>query len=143
MGDIRKNLPAKVIASLLFLVSVFGLCWQGLSLLEEIDYVMTDSWQDTAEYTDLIRAREDQLAEWFAAEAALEGPDLAYLDQVRYETAAEQMGTAMAREHTFFRYRVLNHQSGAGGVPGAAGAEDPLRGVPAGGAPDPVLEQRI
>ena len=29
MSDVRKSVPAKVIASLLILVSVFSLCWQG------------------------------------------------------------------------------------------------------------------
>ena len=56
----------------------------------------------------LIREREDQLAEWFAARAALEDPGLAYLDQVRYETDAERIGAAMAQDQTSFRYRVLS-----------------------------------
>ena len=88
MSDVRKSVPAKVIASLLILVSVFSLCWQGMAVLRGIDYVLTDSWQDTWEFKELIREREDQLAEWFAARAALEDPGLAYLDQVRYETDA-------------------------------------------------------
>ena len=67
--------------------------------------VLTDSWQDTWEFKELIREREDQLAEWFAARAALEDPGLAYLDQVRYETDAERIGAAMAQDQTSFRYR--------------------------------------
>ena len=47
MSDVRKSVPAKVIASLLILVSVFSLCWQGMAVLRGIDYVLTDSWQDT------------------------------------------------------------------------------------------------
>ena len=77
MSDVRKSVPAKVIASLLILVSVFSLCWQGMAVLRGIDYVLTDSWQDTWEFKELIREREDQLAEWFAARAALEDPGLA------------------------------------------------------------------
>ncbi len=108
MSDVRKSVPAKVIASLLILVSVFSLCWQGMAVLRGIDYVLTDSWQDTWEFKELIREREDQLAEWFAARAALEDPGLAYLDQVRYETDAERIGAAMAQDQTSFRYRVLS-----------------------------------
>ena len=108
MSDVRKSVPAKVIASLLILVSVFSLCWQGMAVLRGIDYVLTDSWQDTWEFKELIREREDQLAEWFAARAALEDPGLAYLDQVRYETDAERIGVAMAQDQTSFRYRVLS-----------------------------------
>ena len=108
MSDVRKSVPAKVIASLLILVSVFSLCWQGMAVLRGIDYVLTDSWQDTWEFKELIREREDQLAEWFAARAALEDPGLAYLDQVRYETDAKRIGAAMAQDQTSFRYRVLS-----------------------------------
>ena len=50
MSDVRKSVPAKVIASLLILVSVFSLCWQGMAVLRGIDYVLTDSWQDTWEF---------------------------------------------------------------------------------------------
>ena len=39
MSDVRKSVPAKVIASLLILVSVFSLCWQGMAVLRGIDYV--------------------------------------------------------------------------------------------------------
>ena len=46
MSDVRKSVPAKVIASLLILVSVFSLCWQGMAVLRGIDYVLTDSWQE-------------------------------------------------------------------------------------------------
>lgn len=60
MSDVRKSVPAKVIASLLILVSVFSLCWQGMAVLRGIDYVLTDSWQDTWEFKELIREREDQ-----------------------------------------------------------------------------------
>ena len=104
MSDVRKSVPAKVIASLLILVSVFSLCWQGMAVLRGIDYVLTDSWQDTWEFKELIREREDQLAEWFAARAALEDPGLAYLDQVRYETDAERIGVAMAQDQTCLLY---------------------------------------
>ena len=150
MSDVRKSVPAKVIASLLILVSVFSLCWQGMAVLRGIDYVLTDSWQDTWEFKELIREREDQLAEWFAARAALEDPGLAYLDQVRYETDAERIGAAMAQDQTSFRYRVLSQDGtkvlatnlAPGGVPGAAGARDPLCCVPSRGAPDPALEQQ-
>ena len=45
MSDVRKSVPAKVIASLLILVSVFSLCWQGMAVLRGIDYVLTDSWR--------------------------------------------------------------------------------------------------
>ena len=55
MSDVRKSVPAKVIASLLILVSVFSLCWQGMAVLRGIDYVLTDSWQDTWEFKELIR----------------------------------------------------------------------------------------
>ena len=112
--------------------------------------MLTDSWQDTWEFKELIREREDQLAEWFAARAALEDPGLAYLDQVRYETDAERIGAAMAQDQTSFRYRVLSQDGtkvlatnlAPGGVPGAAGARDPLCCVPSRGAPDPALEQQ-
>ena len=63
MSDVRKSVPAKVIASLLILVSVFSLCWQGMAVLRGIDYVLTDSWQDTWEFKELIREREDGTVE--------------------------------------------------------------------------------
>ena len=47
MSDVRKSVPAKVIASLLILVSVFSLCCQGMGVLRWIEYVLTDIWQDT------------------------------------------------------------------------------------------------
>lgn len=150
MSDVRKSVPAKVIASLLILVSVFSLCWQGMAVLRGIDYVLTDSWQDTWEFKELIREREDQLAEWFAARAALEDPGLAYLDQVRYETDAERIGAAMAQDQTSFRYRVLSQDGtkvlATNLAPGESleqpGARDPLCCVPSRGAPDPALEQQ-
>ena len=63
MSDVRKSVPAKVIASLLILVSVFSLCWQGMAVLRGIDYVLADSWQDTWEFKELIREREDGTVE--------------------------------------------------------------------------------